>query len=116
MFGTLVLCVFGIISIALTCVATAQEKVTGGTIYMENCALCHGYDGTGPRTPDYDGSTLVANKFVDSHNDAELLQFLKVGRQPDAPDSQMKVLMPGFDYLSEADLKLLVQYLRQLSG
>ncbi len=94
----------------------AADSPSAGSLYLENCALCHGEDGRGPTNPDYAGPMLVENAFIKSHNETELLAFLKRGREPDAPDSQMHILMPPFDSLPEPDLKMLVQFVRQMNG
>lgn len=106
--------VFVIVAGLLMIPAFAQAP-TPGTLYLEQCALCHGETGRGPENPDYQGSNLLENAFVKRLTDAELTAFLKRGRAADAPDSTLRALMPPFDYMSDAELKLIVQFLRRLT-
>jgi mono/diheme cytochrome c family protein len=94
--------------------AWAQASAAG-TLYLENCAICHGDDARGPTNPDYQGSILVDNAFVKAQTDEQLIAFLKKGRPADAPDTTMRMLMPPFDYLKEDELKLLVQFMRRVA-
>lgn len=108
--------IFLCLPLALCPVTSAWAQASAaGTLYLENCAICHGDDARGPTNPDYQGSILVDNKFVKSKTDEQLIAFLKKGRPPDAPDTTMRTLMPAFDYLKEDELKLLVQFLRRVS-
>jgi mono/diheme cytochrome c family protein len=95
--------------------ASAQVQ-TAGSLYLENCAICHGEAGTGPTNSDYQGSVLVGNEFVRKHDDADLKAFLKNGRDADAPDSKLRVQMPPFGFLNESEINLIVQFLRTLAG
>ena len=106
----------GVTILLATSAVRAADAPTAGSLYLENCALCHGEDGRGPTNPDYAGPMLVENAFIRSHSEVELVAFLKRGRQPDAPDSQMHILMPPFDSLPEAELKILVQFIRQMNA
>lgn len=102
-----------LVSTALCGASAMAQQATSSSLYLENCALCHGEAARGATNPDYDGSILVGNAFVKKQTDDQLIAFLKKGRPADAPDSTMHLLMPAFDYLSDADLKLLVQFLRR---
>ena len=95
--------------------ALAADKRTGATVYFENCINCHGEDGRGPRTIDFEGPAMVANDFINGQNDEELADFLKAGRAADAPDNMLRVAMPPFSKMPAADMKMLVQYLHELA-
>jgi len=78
-------------------------------IFIDNCAACHGEDARGIKDQ---GANLVTSVFVKRMNDAELAGFIKMGRQPDSPDSTMKLLMPALDYLSDEDITQVIAYTR----
>lgn len=82
-------------------------------MYADFCASCHGPDGAGLKDL---GENLLGNAFVRAKSDAELKDFLMTGRHPGSPDSKMDLLMPAFDYLSDAELAAAVAYLRILAG
>lgn len=86
----------------------------GRAEYRRTCALCHGADGEGvPRL----GKSLVRNAFVRDKSDAELVEFLEVGRPATHPLNERGVEMPpkgGNLALTEADLAAIVVYLRSL--
>ncbi len=109
-----------LVGVALAlCVASstiAADTLTPGSVYVENCSLCHGVGGRGPANPDFDGPMLVDNAFIVARSDAALLEFLKQGRKPNAPDSQMHMLMPAFNSLGDEKLVMVVQFLRQLNS
>jgi len=77
--------------------------------FIDNCSSCHGEDARGL---DELGANLVTSAFVKRNNDAELMEFLKMGRQPDNPESTMNLLMPAFDYLTEAELEQVIAFMR----
>ena len=80
-----------VVSCAMSCQALAADaKQT----FLDNCAACHGEDARGVKDQ---GADLTTSPLVKRSSDATLIEFLKMGRQPDAPDSTMKLLMPAFD-------------------
>lgn len=87
----------------------AGEKHYGST-----CATCHGPDARGvPRL----GKDLHSNEFVQSRTDAELVDFLKVGRPAGSADNERGVDMPprgGNPALKDEDMQAIVAYLRTL--
>ena len=88
------------------------DLALGHKIMMETCASCHGKDLHG--LPN-NGVNLLASEFVGKNSDAELLAFLKVGRQPFDPASRTKVQMPprgGNPTLTDEKLRDVVAYLR----
>ena len=78
-------------------------------MFIDHCAACHGEDAQGVKDQ---GASLITSSFVKRSSDAVLVAFLKTGRQPDAPDSTMKLLMPAFDYFTDEELAELVAYAR----
>ncbi len=77
--------------------------------YIDNCAACHGEDGHGIKDQ---GASLATSQFVKSSSDSALADFIKTGRQPDAPDSTMKLLMPAFDYLTDEESEQVIAFIR----
>ncbi len=72
----------------------------GEELYASNCASCHAADGTGGF-----GTNLHANVLIQSMSDAELLEFLMVGRPGTA--------MPGFEgSMTEEQIAYLIAFLR----
>ena len=57
----------------------------------------------------------MGNDFINGQNDEELAAFLKAGRAADAPDNMLRVAMPRFSKMPATDMKMLVQYLRELA-
>lgn len=85
-----------------------------GQKHFSTCAGCHGPDAKG--LPNL-GKDLTTSTFVSGKTDAELVDFLKVGRAADAPDNTTHVAMPpkgGNPALSDDDLKDVVAYMRSL--
>ncbi len=85
-----------------------------GKKHFTTCAGCHGPEGKG--LPNL-GKDLTTSTFVSGKTDAELVDFLKVGRAADAPDNTTHVAMPpkgGNPALSDADLFDVVAYVRTL--
>lgn len=85
-----------------------------GKKHFATCAGCHGPDGKG--LPNL-GKDLTASVFVTGKTDAELVEFLKVGRAADAPDNTTHVAMPpkgGNPALSDDDLLDVVAYVRTI--
>ena len=98
---------------------TSLEGITdpvarGQILYRENCQTCHAPDGTG--VPGL-GNSLVANTFIESHTDEELIAFMKLGRPASDPDNLTGVdMLPygGNPSLTDQDLQDIVAYLRSL--
>lgn len=86
-----------------------DEAVHGRDVFSTVCFACHGVDGKG--VPGL-GKTLVESDFVAGKSDAELLQFLIVGR----PLAQPVAMPPrgGRDDLTDRDLQAVVAYVRGL--
>ncbi|MBA2706389.1 MAG: cytochrome c [Gemmatimonadaceae bacterium] len=84
----------------------------GQQLYMRSCAVCHGQSGQGmPRQ----GVDLRDSKMIATDGDAELVEFLRVGRLPDDPRSVTGLYMPprgGNMTLKDEHLSAIVAYLR----
>ena len=93
---------------------TAEEVAQGQREFQRTCATCHGADAKGmPRL----GKGLHENEFVRANSDAELVEFLKVGRPSTHPDNTRGVDMPpkgGNPALTEEQMLLIVKYMRSL--
>lgn len=85
---------------------------TGRQIFKTQCIVCHGIDARGIEGV---GVSLVESAFVASSTVAALVEFLKVGRMPADPDNVTGLVMPGFTWMSDADLLLLSQYLKDVA-
>lgn len=89
--------------------AAEGEPLFGGT-----CATCHGADALGIEGL---GKSLVANEFVASQTDAELVAFIQEGRPAGDPLNTTGVDMPrrgGNPALTDQDLADIVAYVRTL--
>lgn len=91
---------------------TAAQQ--GEKVYLRLCSICHGRDANG--IPGL-GKGLRNNSFIQSKTDAELVEFLKVGRPATDPLNITGVNMPpmgGDPSLTEEDLQNVVAFLRAL--
>jgi mono/diheme cytochrome c family protein/heme/copper-type cytochrome/quinol oxidase subunit 3 len=105
---------------AVTAVPTPTARVVdaanGRKLFIGTCASCHGLHAEG--LPGQ-GKPLVNNTFVQAHDAAGLLAFVKVGRQPWDPENTTHVQMPprgGNPALSDDDLRDIVAYVRTLQA
>lgn len=90
------------------------DPIIGQQRFAGTCSTCHGPDGKGlPKL----GKNLVTSEWAKSKTDAELLEFLKVGRPALDPLNTTKVDMPpkgGNPALTEKDLVDIVAFVRYL--
>lgn len=100
--------------------STADDAPMGdaakGKANFAACAACHGPDGKG--VPSL-GKNLVTSTFAKDMTDAELVAFLKVGRDTSDPLNTTGVAMPpkgGNPALTDGDLMDIVAYVRQLEA
>ena len=94
--------------------ARTVDAGNGRKLFFGTCASCHGYGGQG--LPGQ-GKSLVGNEFINQRDDAAMLAFLKVGRQPWDPLNTTKVQMPprgGNPRLSDDDLRDIIAYVRSI--
>ena len=92
----------------------ADKVAEGHKLFKGTCAICHGWDGEGvPRL----GKNLNDNVFTKGLSDTDLVEFLRQGRTAGDPLNERGVDMPprgGNPKLTDADLALIVAYLRTL--
>lgn len=84
----------------------------GHLLFREACAACHGQNAEGVANL---GNTLAPSEFVASLNDAELLDFIRAGRDLNNPDNSTGLVMPpsgGRPDLSDDDIFTIIEYLR----
>lgn len=84
----------------------------GKQLFMQNCSSCHAADASGmPKQ----GANLRDSVFVAKRSDAQLVSFLRVGRNPGDRDSVLGLTMPprgGNANLEDDELADIVAYLR----
>ncbi|MDJ0960314.1 MAG: cytochrome c [Acidimicrobiia bacterium] len=93
----------------------AVAIAAGKSLYDGSCVACHAEGGVGI---DGLGKPLVGSEFINGLNDADLVEFLTVGRDTSDPANTSGVAMPakgGNPSLTEADLQNIVAYLRSIN-
>lgn len=95
----------------------SSEMITQGQqLYSRQCAGCHGQDARG--LPNL-GLSLIGSQFVNERTDAELVEFIIVGRLPSDPENRTGIIMPskgGNPALTEEDILAVVAYIRSLNS
>ncbi len=93
----------------------AGDPQRGETLYNEGCAGCHGPEGDGSGV----GLPLAGSDFVNGLTDEELLDFLRVGRSSDSPNSVTGMGMPAYggriDW-GDGEMWDIIAYIRQLNA
>ncbi len=87
--------------------APASEEV-----FMGTCIKCHGDDATGIEGS---GTNLTISQFIREKTDAELIDYIKVGREMNDPLNTTGIAMPPYGanpMLTDQDLADVVAYLR----
>ena len=90
------------------------DPVAGQTLFTGTCSACHGPAGEGISGL---GKDLTASPFVTTKVDQELIDFVKVGRDPSDPLNTTGIGMPpkgGNPSLDDADLQNIISYIRTL--
>jgi mono/diheme cytochrome c family protein len=93
---------------------TPGDADQGEQHFATYCAACHGPDGKG--RPNL-GKDLVSSGFVKGQSDAQLIVFIKKGRDVSDPLNTSKVPMPpkgGNPAFTDGELNDLVAYVRHL--
>ncbi len=93
--------------------ATLVGNVPGGEeVFMGTCIKCHGDDATGIEGS---GTNLTISQFIREKTDAELIEYVKVGREMNDPLNTTGIAMPPYGanpMLTDQDLADVVAYLR----
>jgi mono/diheme cytochrome c family protein len=87
----------------------------GLELFNASCVACHAEGGVGVEGL---GKPLVGSEFVAGLSDADLVEFLEVGRSADDPMNETGVAMPakgGNAALTDADLENIVAYIRSIN-
>lgn len=93
---------------------TKEDVNRGRNFFSATCAGCHGLDGRGIQGL---GKTLIESEFVNGLTDAELHDFVNVGRRVNDPMNTTGVEMPargGNPMLSDEGLDQIIAYIRTL--
>lgn len=104
----LAIAVFTTLAVGACSEVTGPERpIEGKKLFDQYCARCHGVDGRGvPEQPQ--ARDLSDIRIVDNLSDDSIEGTIRMGRPP---------AMPAFaDQFTEATLKVLVAYVRSLSG
>lgn len=82
----------------------------GAWIYVENCITCHRADGKGiPRI----FPALANNSAIYANNAQSVIQItLEGGKMPHTPADTMAFTMPSFRFLSDEDIRDVVNFIR----
>lgn len=86
----------------------------GQELYGTICIACHGQGGVGIQGL---GKDMTTSEFIAGLSDEELVEFIKVGRDPSDPLNTTGVAMPakgGNPSLDDEDLFHIVAYIRSI--
>jgi mono/diheme cytochrome c family protein len=89
---------------------TPSATLDGAALYATHCVACHGANLQGIAEL---GVRLAGSDYVRRSDTAALIAFLKVGRLPGQADNMSGRVMPGFDYLPEAELAAVAEFVRK---
>lgn len=90
------------------------DPEAGQQMFVQTCAACHGPQGRGIEGL---GKDMSASEFIATHSNAELVDFIKAGRDPSDPLNTTGVAMPpkgGNPSLTDEDLLDIVAYIREM--
>ncbi len=97
--------------------AYSPDMVAAGEVeYQKTCSACHAADATGI---DNLGKALVGSEFVNERTDAELLEYVKLGRAVDDPLNSTGIAMPpkgGNPALTDDQIMSIIAYLRSIQS
>ncbi len=91
------------------------DATKGQSNFAATCSACHGLDAKG--LPNL-GRDLTTSPFVKDLTDAELINFLSIGREPTDPLNTTGVQMPprgGNPAFTDQDLADVMAYLRTIN-
>ena len=94
--------------------ASSGDSATGQVKFTATCAPCHGPAGEGVTGL---GKDMTTSEFIAGKSDAELVEFIKIGREITDPLNTTGVPMPakgGNPALTDDDLQDIVSYIRTL--
>ena len=94
--------------------APVGDPVKGKEIFDVTCIACHGAGGIGVTGL---GKDMTTSTFIAGLNDADLLTFIKQGRDTSHPDNTTGVAMPpkgGNPALSDEDILNVIAYIRTI--
>lgn len=92
----------------------AGDATAGKELFVSSCAACHGPAGEGVQGL---GKDMTQSEFIAGLSDAELLEFVKTGRDSSDPLNTTGVAMPpkgGNPALTDAQLMDIVAYVRSI--
>ena len=90
------------------------DAANGETLYSQTCIACHGPGGIGVVNL---GKDMTQSEFIADLNDAELLAFIKRGRDVSDPANTTGVAMPpkgGNPAISDEQIMDIVAYIRTI--
>ena len=89
---------------------SGQYRDPGAILYVEHCYTCHRADGEGvPRI----FPALNLNSAVIANNAQSVIQVtLEGGKMPETPADRMAFTMPAFNHLSDDEVSLIINYIR----
>lgn len=89
---------------------SGQYRDPGAILYVEHCYTCHRADGEGvPRI----FPVLNLNSAVIANNAQSVIQVtLEGGKMPETPADRMAFTMPAFNHLSDDEVAVIVNYIR----
>jgi len=94
--------------------APAGDAANGAKIYSMICIACHGPDAKGVTCL---GKDLTTSEWVATQSDAQLVEFIKTGRDAGDPLNTTGVSMPpkgGNPAMSEQEIVDIVAYVRSI--
>ncbi len=95
-------------------VAHTGDPAAGQELFTKSCTTCHGPTGEG--IPGL-GKDMTSSDFIAGKTDDDLVEFIKVGRDPGDPLNTTGIAMPskgGNPALSDEDLYDIVAYIRTI--
>jgi disulfide bond formation protein DsbB len=90
------------------------DPAAGEALFAGTCSACHGPAGEGVSGL---GKDLTASPFVTDKMDQELIDFVKIGRDPGDPLNTTGIGMPpkgGNPTLDDEDLQNIISYIRTI--